>query len=165
MDTSDLGGTLQYLLDLIVDFSSDFFAFIVVAAAIAAFAFYFGRNRIVPLTAALYAAIPLYMQFPYMEYITTPLLHIALYLGITALALVAFSNLASFVAEGSIGFIKLVTLSASVAGLLLAVSIHVLPVEDIYTFSAATRALFAPGEAFFLWLVLPLAGIFVLGRG
>lgn len=165
MENSDLEGTFQYALTLIIDFSSDFFAFIVVTAAVAAFAFYFGRNRIVPLTAALYAAIPLYSAFPYMEYVTTPLLHVALYLGITALALIAFSNLASFVAEGNIGFVKLLALSAAVAGLLLAVAIHILPFEDIYTFSAATRALFASGEAFFLWLVLPLAGIFVFGRG
>jgi len=165
MPTQDLGGALQYAVDFFIHFATDFLAFIVIAAVIAGFAFYFGRERIVPLAASFYAAIPIYMVFPYTEYITTPLLHVALYLVISFLALTAFSGLASFVAGGSLGFIKLLVLSAAVAGMLIAVSIHILPVEQLYAFSEPTRALFVSSEAFFFWLLAPLVAIFVFGRG
>lgn len=165
MPTNDIGGLLQYLVDLFIHFSADFLAFIVIAAGVAAFSFYFGRGRIISLSASLYAAIPLYMVFPYTEFITTPLLHIVLYLGLAFLALIAFSGLSGFIAEGSLGLVKMVILSAAVAGMLIAISIHVLPVESLYTFSAPTRALFESGEAYFFWLLAPLAAIYVFGRG
>lgn len=163
---SDVGTTIETLTTVLVHFAGDFVAFLIVAAVVAAFAFYFGRDRIVPLVAALYASIPLFLFFPYD---TAPyggvLVVLSLWLGFVLLALVAFSGLAAFVASGSIGFIKVVILSAATAGLILALAIHVLPVEELYTFSAPTRALFDSAEAFFFWLVAPLAGIFLFGRG
>lgn len=165
MPTIDIGGALEYAVNLSIHFATDFFAFIVIAAAVAAFATFFGRDRIMPLAASLYAAIPLYLFFPYTGVIDTALLDIALYLGLALVALIAFSGLSSFIAEGSLGFVKLIVLSAAVAGMLIVVSIHVLPVEDIYMFSAPTRALFASAEAFFFWLLAPLAAIYVFGRG
>lgn len=165
MAPTDLAGWLQFAVDFLLDFATDFLAFIVIAAAVAAFAFYFGRNRIVPLAAAFYAAIPLYIAFPFSQFITTPLLHVALYAALAFLAFVAFSGLASFVSDGNLGFIQLAFLSAAIAGMLIAVSIHILPVEDVYTFNVATRALFESSQAFFFWLLAPLAAIFVFGRG
>lgn len=162
----DVGTTLQFLTDTLVSFSTDFFAFLVVAAVVAAFAFYFGRSRIVPLVAALYASIPLFIFFPFD---TTPyggvIVTLALWLGFVLLSMVAFSGLAAFVASGSIGLIKLVVLSGATAGLVLALAVNVLPVEEIYTFSAPTLALFNTPEAFFFWLAAPLVGIFLFGRG
>lgn len=160
----DLAGILEYVVDLVIHFAADFIAFIVIAAVIGAFAFYFGRDRILPLAAAFYAAIPLYTVFPYVEYITTPLLSIALYLILALIGLIAFSGLSSFIASGSLGFVKLVVLSGALAGMLIAVSIHILPVEQLYTFSAPTRALFESTEAFFFWLLAPLAAIYIFGR-
>lgn len=165
MSGDEIADLLQQAVDIITHFAGDFLAFLIVGGIIAAFAFYFGRNRIVPLVASLYAAIPIYTVFPYTEYITTPLVSIVLYFVIAFLAYIAFSGLASFVATGSIGFINLLILSATVAGMLIAVSIHILPVEQLYTFSAPTRALFASTEAFFFWLVAPLVAVFVFGRG
>lgn len=161
----DLGSTLKLVIDIVIDFSADFFAFIVIAALVAAFAFYFGRDRIVPLLAGAYAAIPLYLFFPYTEVLNTPLLHIALFVLLTLAGLIAFSGLSAFIAEGSLGFIKLTTLSALTAGLFIAVSIHILPVEQMYSFSAPTKALFAGDQAFFLWLLAPLTAVYVFGRG
>lgn len=152
-------------VDLFLDFSTDFFAFIVIAALVAAFAFYFGRSRIVPLVASLYAAIPLYSAFPYTEYLTTPLIHLALFSAFIVAGLVAFSGLAAFIAEGSLGFIRLGILSAFTAGVVIAAAIHVLPVEELYTFSAPTKALFASAEAYFFWLLAPLVAVYVFGRG
>lgn len=161
----DLGEALQLTVDLVLDFSTDFLGFIVIAAFVAAFAFYFGRDRIVPLLAGIYAAIPLYVAFPYTDFLTTPLLHIGLFVILAVAGLIAFSGLAAFIAEGSLGFIKMIILAAVTAGMLIAVSIHILPVEEVYSFSAATKALFASNQAFFLWLLAPLVAVYVFGRG
>ena len=146
--------------------ATGFFAFLVVAAVVAAFAFYFGRDRIVPLVASLYASIPLFIFFPYD---TTPyggvIVTLALWLGFVLIGMIVFSGLAAFVASGSIGFIKLIVLSAATAGLVLALAVNVLPAQEIYTFSIPTLALFNTPEMFFLWLSAPLVGIFFFGRG
>lgn len=165
MTGAEIAVWLQQAFDFILDFASDFLAFIVIVAVIAAFASYFGRNRVVPLAAALYAAVPLYLVFPFTQYVTTPLVHVVLYGALVFLAFVAFSGLASFVADGSLGFAQLTILSVAIAGMILAVAIHILPVEELYTFNIATRALFDSPEAFFFWLLAPLAAIYVFGRG
>ena len=162
---TDFGQSAQMAIDLILDFSVDFLAFIIIAAAVAAFAFYFGRDRILPFVASLYAAIPLYIAFPFTEWLTTPLLHIGLYAVFVIAGMIAFSGLSAFVAEGSAGLLNMLVLSAVTAGLIIAISIHVLPVEQLYTFSAATKALFASTEAIFYWLLGPLAALYFFGRG
>lgn len=162
---SDIAGALQWAVDFFVHVGTDFFAFVVVAGAVAAFAFYFGRDRFMPLVASLYAAIPLWQTFPWREFITTPLVSIALYFGLAALALFALSGLSDFLAGESVGFLKLIMLSALTAGMVLAVAIHILPVQELYTFSAPTLALFASDQSFFLWLLAPLVGLFFFGRG
>lgn len=161
----DIGGALQWTVDFVVHVGTDFAAFVAVAAVIAAFAFYFGRDRFMPLIASFYAAIPLWQVFPWRELITTPLLSVALYLAIVVVSLIAFSGLSAFLAGGSVGFLKLIILSAITAGMVLAIAIHILPVHDLYTFSVPTLALFASDQAFFLWLAAPLAGLFFFGRG
>ena len=165
MPSSDIAGALDWTVGFFIHIGTDFFAFLVVAGVIAAFAFYFGRDRFMPLIAALYAAIPLWQAFPWQGYITTPLVSVALYLLIVVVALIAFSGLSGFLAGGSVGLIKLAALSALTAGMFLAIAIHILPVQEIYAFSAPTAALFASDQSFFLWLAAPLAGLFFLGRG
>jgi hypothetical protein len=164
MGSSDAAGWLNWAVDTVLDFSADFLAFIVVAVIIAAFAFYFGRNRIVPLMAGLYAAIPLYLYFPWTEFLTTPVFAILLYLGFAVIGMVAFAGLGSYIASDSMGIIPLIVLSAVMSGMLLAISIHVLPVEEIYSFSAPTKALFETQQSFFLWLAAPLVGVFFFGK-
>ncbi len=165
-DPSDVGTTLETLTQLLVHFATDFFAFLVVAAVVAAFAFYFGRDRIVPLIASLYASIPLFLFFPYdTSAFGGIIVTLALWVLFVLLGMVVFSGLGAFIASGSVGLIKMLALSAATAGLILAIGIHILPVQDVYTFSAPTLALFNSTEAFFFWLVAPLAGIFFFGRG
>lgn len=160
----DFGGTLQWLVDFVIHFSADFLGFIVIALIIGGFAIYFGRDRLMSLTAALYAAIPLYNAFPYTDFITTPLLSIALYVFLVLAGIIAFSGLSAFMASSSLEFLNVIVLSVVTAGMIIAVSIHILPVQEFYTFSAPTQALFASSEAFFLWLVAPLVGLYFLGR-
>ena len=156
---------LDSAASLIISFGLDFFAFIVVAAVIAAFAFYFGGDRLMPLIAALYAGVLLYAQFPYMSYIpNNPYFSIAIYLGLVAVALIAFSGLSYFMSGGAVGMVKLLGLSVLTAGLVLAIAIHVLPIDQVYTISEPTKALFAGDLMYFWWLAAPLAGLFFFGR-
>lgn len=166
INPNDIPGSLHSLVTFFTHIGTDFFAFIIVAAAVAAFAFYMGRDRLMPLIAGLYAAIPLWQHFPYgATILSDPLTSIGLYVGLTLAGTVAFAGLSAFVAGNSIGFIKLIILSALTAGMIIAVAIHILPVSHFYTFSAPIAALFASPQSFFLWLVAPLAGIFFFGRG
>ena len=160
----DVSIPLKSTLDLFIGFGADFFAFIVVAALIAAFAFYFGSDRLMPLTAGLYAGIPLYTYFPYTTMLgDNAYFSIALYAVLAVLATVAFSGLSYFMASGGAGFLKTGGLSIIIAGFILAVAVHLLPTQSVYTFSEPTRALFNL-KFLFWWLVAPLAGLFILGR-
>ncbi len=165
LENLDIGTKFHQALNFIIGFGNDFFVFIIMAAIVAAFAFYFGRNRLMPLVAAIYAAIPLYLFFPFQ---TTLLqdhyIAIALFLIFVFLAFIGFSGLSFFMASAPRSFLRVGAVSIFVAGMLLAVGIHVLPLEQIFTFNAATKALFASNQAFFWWLIAPLAGLFFLER-
>ncbi len=153
------------ILDFIVNFGTEFLAFIVLAAIVAGFSLYFGRNRLMPLIAGLYAAIPLYMAFPFgTTYLSDPWIAVALYLFLAFLGCIAFSGLSNFMAGASRSLLRTGVLSILVAGMLIAIGIHLLPLEKIYAFNAPTRALFVSPVAYFLWLVAPIAGIFFLER-
>lgn len=155
---------LQNLFSQLSAFGHDFLAFIVLAAVLVLFMVYFGRDRIAPLVAALYASLVLYEAFPFMGVLSGPYLKIGLYLLFAFLFYIAFSGLSYFMAVRSGGFVTEIAMAVLVAGFVLAISTHVLPVQDIYQFTAATTALFASTQAYFWWLVAPLAGLFFLGR-
>ncbi|MBI3573457.1 hypothetical protein HY090_00210 [Candidatus Kaiserbacteria bacterium] len=155
----------QHLLDLLLSFSADFIAFIVLTVAVMLFALYFGRDRLSPLIAGLYAALALYTAFPYtLSLLSGPYMKIGLYLVFAVLGFITFSGLSYFTAAHSGGFLTELIVAILIAGFLLAISTHVLPVQDIYTFTPATKALFASDQAFFWWLFAPLAGLFFIGR-
>lgn len=159
-----VGDALRTTADLVISFGTDFFAFIVVAAAVAAFAFYFGRDRLLPLIAGVYAAVPLYTFFPYMSVIgANPYLHIGLFLAFVIVSMIAFLGLASWVPSTGVGFIKVLGLSALTAGLILGIALNMLPIGEVYTVSPATAALFS-SSYFFYWLVAGVGGALLLGR-
>jgi hypothetical protein len=159
-----VGDALRSSVDLVISFGTDFFAFIVVAALVAAFAFYFGRDRLVPLMAGLYAGIPLYLNFPYMALLgSNAYLHIGLYAAFVLVGLVGFMGLSSWVPSSGVGYIKTLGLSALAAGLVLAVSINILPLHEIYMVSEPTRALFS-SSYFFWWLIAGLGGVLFLSK-
>jgi hypothetical protein len=158
-------GPLRTAVDYVIAFGTDFFAFLVVAGIIAALAFYFGRDRLVALIAALYAAITLYRAFPYWTSIPNdPWVQIGVFAVFAAASLIAFSGLSFFLARSTSGFLGTAILSGVTAGLILAIAVHVLPVQTLYTFSPPTMALFASPEMFFWWLLAPLLGLFFFGR-
>lgn len=164
---TDVGQSLDSVVDVVVAFGADFFAFIVLAAVIFGMAFYFGRDRLLALMAAVYAAVVLYQTFPYTSWLPegNAWVQIGLYLVFLIAGWVAFSGLSYFLSRSDTeGFLGTAILSAATAGILIAIGVHVLPVTEIYTFSAPTLALFQSEEAFFLWLLAPLAALFAFGK-
>lgn len=162
----DIAVPLKSWVDLVLAFGADFFAFIVVAALIAAFAFYFGGDRLPPLIAGIYAAIPLYLAFPFRALLPgTPFISVGIFVAFTAAAMIAFLGLSFFSEHAVTSFLRVFAISVAAAGLLLAIAINVLPVEELYTFSAPTKALFAGDIAYFWWLAAPIAALFFFGRG
>jgi hypothetical protein len=145
-------------------FVHDFLPFIVLAGLALLFSFYFGRDRFAPLVAGLYAALALYTAFPYGSSISGPYLQIGLYIVFTIIGFLAFYGLSFFFARSSTEFFTQLILSILVAGFVLGISIHVLPVQQIYHFTDATKALFASDQAYFWWLAAPLVGIFFFGK-
>jgi len=161
----NIGAPLKMTMDIVIAFGADFFVFIVIAAVIAVFAFYFGSDRLSALIGGVYAAIPLYLAFPYRELLPdSPSVSIGIFMAFGALATIAFTGLSAFIASSSTNFLRVGALSVIIAGFIIAVAIHVLPVEQVYTFSAPTKALFASSTSYFWWLTAPLAGLFFLGR-
>lgn len=162
--TPQVGDALRTTVDLVIHFGTDFFAFIVLAGIVAAFAFYFGRDRLLPLIAGVYAAVPLYTYFPYMAQIgSNPWLHLGLFIFFVIVSMVAFLGLASWVPTSGVGFIKVLGLSALTAGLILGIAINMLPLHEVYTISEPTRALFSTSYLFY-WLVAGVGGALLLGR-
>ncbi len=162
--TPPVGDALRSSVDLFIGFGTDFFAFIFVAALVAAFAFYFGRDRLIPLIAGLLAAVPLYTHFAFIGMLgSNPWLHLGLFIILPVLGLVAFMGLSGWVPSSGVGFVKVLGLSALTAGLILAIALNVLPLTEVYAVSEPTHALFA-SQNFFWWLLASVVGAFILGR-
>ena len=165
-DPAQLGNTLGNITNTLVHFAGDFFGFIAVSALVAAFAFYFGRNRIVPLIASLYAATILFLYTPYdLTPFGGDIVAVALFIVYVLVSMAVFSGLSAFLASESVGVIGLLILSAITAGMIIAISIHIVPFETFYTYSPATRALFDSAQALFFWFAAPLVAIFFFNRG
>ena len=162
--TPQVGDALKSSVDLVIAFGSDFIAFIILAALVAAFAFYFGRDRLLPLIAGVYAAVPLYTFFPFMSVIgSNPWLHLGLFVVLVGVGMVAFLGLASWVPAYGVGLVKVLGLSALTAGLILGIAINMLPLHEVYVVSAPTAALFS-AQYFFYWLLAGVGGALLLGR-
>jgi len=153
-----------HLTSWLLAFFHDFLPFIVLTGLALLFSFYFGRDRFSPLIAGLYAALALYSAFPYGSILTSPYMKIGFYIALTVVGFLAFYGLSFFFARSSTEFVSQLILSILVAGFVLAISLHVLPAQDVYHFTDATKALFASDQAYFWWLAAPLAGVFFLGK-
>lgn len=160
--TPQVGEALHLTTDFFVAFGSDVFIFLALAAAVAVFAFYFGRDRLVPLIAGCYAALALYSYFPFESILGGNIyLEAGLYLVFMFVGLIAFSGLASWVPSSGTGFVKVLLLSAVIALFMIALAVNIFP--GLWPWSTPTLALFAHDRLFW-WVLAPLIGVFLLGR-
>lgn len=148
---------------------SDFLIIIVLLSAFFLFAWYVGRGQLVAILLAFYTAYALYSTFPFQGFLPTApaltalLSQLALYGGLTFLFYVVLRRVvvSDFLYVGVFG---LAALSFLAAAFLIALAYHVFPVADVYTFTPALDALFAPKDYFWWWFAAPAIGLFFLAR-
>lgn len=149
--------------------ASDFLIVIILFAAFFLLAWYIGRAMLLSILMAFYAAYAVYAVFPYQSYLPTApaltalLAHIGLYAALSFLFYIILRRVvvSDFLYIGIFGTIILAFLGAS---FLLALAYHVFPVADVYNFTPAIDALFAPKAYFFWWFSAPAIGLFFLAR-
>ncbi len=149
--------------------ASDFLIIIILFTAFFLFAYYVGRDHFVAILLSFYAAYALYAIFPYTSFLPSSpalgalLAHVGLY---TAFILLFYIILRRGVVSDflSIGLFGLIVLSFLGSAFLIALAYHVFPVADLYTFTPAVAALFAPVKYFFWWFIAPAVGLFFLAR-
>lgn len=150
-------------------FASDFLIIIVLLGIFFLFAWYAGRGPFVALLVSFYGAYALYVAFPYVSRLpaapaTTALLAQAgLYAALVLLFFIVLRRAiaSDFLYIGVFGFIVLSFLAAA---FLIALAYHVFPVADVYRFTPALDALFAPKPYFFWWFLAPVVGLFFFAR-
>ncbi len=150
-------------------FASDFLIIIILLTAFFLFAYYVGRDHLVGILLSFYAAYALYAIFPYTSFLpTTPastalFAHIGLYAAFILLFYIILRRgaVSDFL---HIGLFGLIVLSFLGSAFLIALAYHVFPVADLYTFTPAVAALFAPVKYFFWWFIAPAVGLFFLAR-
>ncbi len=149
--------------------AGDFLIVILLFTALFMFAWYFGKGPFAGLLLSFYVGYAVYALFPYLSLLpsapaqTALAAHLALFASLTLLAQFIIRRIAvsDFLYVGVIGIIILSLLGAC---FLLALAYHVFPVQEVYTFTPAIDALFAPKEWFFWWFVAPLIGLLLLAR-
>jgi hypothetical protein len=159
---------LSDLVSTALSIGSDFFAFLVLTAILAAYGFYTGRDRLVALMLAVYPALLLYNVLP-QEWITmlggSPWVAIGAFAVLLIGANVAITGTVNAIGGSSLpDLIGLVIIAAATAGVILAISIHTLPVLQVFTFSTPTIALFTSQVGVFWWYLAPLVAAFFFAK-
>lgn len=149
--------------------ASDFLIIIILLATFFLFAWYVGRGQLVAILLAFYAAYAVYAAFPYKSLLPTAPASTALFahIGLYAAFILVFYIILRRVVVSDflyIGIFGIIALSFLASAFLLALAYHVFPVADLYTFSPAVAALFAPAKYFFWWFIAPAIGLFFLAR-
>ena len=149
--------------------ASDFLIIIILFGILFFFAWYIGRATLVSVLLAFYAAYAVYIVFPYTSFLPTApamtalLAHVGLY---ACLTLVFFIILRRVIVSDflSVSIFGTIILSFLGAAFLLALAFQVFPVANVYNFTSAVSALFAPAELFFWWFVAPAIALFFFAR-
>jgi hypothetical protein len=145
--------------------ASDFLIVIILLALFFFFARYAGRGPFVGVLLALYSAYALYAVFPYVSFLPTAPAMTALFahVGLYAAFVIAFYLILRRVVVSDflyVGTFGLIVLSFLASAFLLALAYHVFPVAEVYRFTPAIDALFAPEKYFFWWFAAPAVGLF-----
>lgn len=161
MDTATIIGILQESLFMILVF-----------AGFLVFSMMRGIQAIVNLILGLYLALLISLKFPYYNYILSEtgekasdaFIMIGVFAVFTILATILHGRVMTteFKESAFERFGKKVIFAILATILVMAYSYHALPVTDIITPGSPIQSLFGPEDRFFVWLLLPLIGIFFL---
>ncbi len=153
----------------VFSFTSDFLVIFVLVGTLFFFARYVGRGPFVALLISFYTGYTLYSIFPFTNFLpsapagTALIVDVALFGAFVAATYIILRRVvvSDFLSMGTVG---LFILSFLAAGFLLALSYHVFPVREVYSFTPAIDALFIPKAFFFWWFIAPLLGLFFIAR-
>jgi hypothetical protein len=149
--------------------ASDFLIILALFGVFFLFAWYIGRATLVSVLLAFYAGYAIYVAFPYFSLFPTApamtalLAHVGFYLALSFLFYIILRRVvvSDFLYVGIFGTIILSFLAAA---FLIALAYHVFPVANVYNFTPAIDALFAPKVYFFWWFSALAIGLFFLAR-
>lgn len=136
------------------------------------YAFIRGRQAITNLILGLYMGLLMTLEFPYFDKVlagvsdarTKAMIMIGVFAGFSLLATILFSRIlprefdeGKFAAAG-----KKFVFALGGTILIMAYSYHALPVTELVDPGSPIQSLFAPEQGFFIWLLVPLALLFIL---
>ncbi len=146
----------------------------VLVVLLLAFGIHYGRNAAITLIVALYIALALYANFPYTDRLVllknsahgVLYSHLVIFFLLMALGYAMLSRvlLPDFSARTPGRILDSIILALTTAGLLVAFSYHIFPLDSIYNFGPAIDRLFASTTLFFWWLIAPLGAIYISTR-
>jgi hypothetical protein len=163
------GTAATHAASSVFGFLSAFVVLLVLAGALFLFARYVGRGPFAALLLSFYGAYALYATFPFMTYVpsapalTAVTAHLALYVALVAAFYLILRRMvvSDFLSIGLVGFVLLSFLGAA---FLIAIGYQIFAVTQVYGFTPALDALFAPKAYFFWWFAAPAIGLFFLAR-
>lgn len=165
MDTAvspNVSAALNLTADFFLAFGSDLFVFGTLCVLVLLYAMTYGRDRLVPLAAALYTGLVVMAYFPYESMFGgSAYMEAGAYMGIVCIGTAAYSGLSSWLPSSAGSFVKTALFSGVLALFFVAIAIHLFP--HLYSWSPATLALFSE-ELLFWWLLAPLAGALAFSR-
>lgn len=146
---------------------------IIVFSVFLGYAMVRGKQSLINLILGLYLALLISLKFPYYDTIlggtqaassTDSIIMIALFAVFTFAGTFMFSRLIprDYEDAGFRGLPKKILFAALASILVMAYSYHALPITDLITPGSPIQALFGPESNFFWWLLVPLAGLFLL---
>ncbi len=152
----------------------DILFFSILFGGLFGFGLRYGVNKIFTLIVSLYFVAFVSHQFPYTEKligsqigdVKLTALIIGLFLVFFAVIYIIFSRImrATFSLSGRGRWFEVAILCLVTTTLIVAFLYHVFPLQSMYDFSDSIDSLFASSEAFFWWLVAPIAVVFFVGK-
>jgi hypothetical protein len=159
---------LRDLVGTVISLGTDFFSFVILAGVLAAYGFYTGRDRLVALTLALYPALLVHSTLPeswFASFGGGPWISIGLFAALAIAANMAIVGVVNGVGGSSFpDILGLIVIAGACAGLLIAIALYSLPVQQVFAFNDATLALFTSQVALFWWYLAPLVAVFFFAR-
>lgn len=146
---------------------------IVVFSIFLGYAMIRGKQALINLILGLYFALLISLEFPYYDAILSgtqsdstndSIIMIVVFSVFTIVATFLFGRLmpGEYGEKAFERFGKKILFALAASVLVMAYSFHALPLTDIITPGSPIQSLFAPEGVFFWWLLLPIAGLFLL---
>lgn len=165
---------INTLIELITIAPIDLIVIFILFGFFLGIGFQYGKKHIIALILSLYISSFIYLFFPYTDrIIQLETSGFVLAIIITGISFVAFIVLyitlnrvvnISFPSSSSKRWLEASIVSIFSTTLILALSYHIFPIENIYDFSAPIDSFFESDEYFFWWLVVPLIALFFVGK-